>query len=259
MKNLYRLAFVALAALLAPAALAQQQGRVEETLVALYDLDSASYTYCSSAGVGGAVLSDGIPVAIPVTTSGSSTTVSAITATTAPFAQVAIGDIIYFLQTQVQATPEPLVKGRVVERVVTAKASSDSITISSAIQLPATPTGTTFYRRPVTCGTAATNGWVPLFGYREASFTFMLNQGTFTTGGVDARWECRNSGVDAQPVAIYTPATFTTPGITSRYTVVANGTFDECRIGFKLSGTDDGPDTAGTEEQITTQFRAIKW
>ena len=94
-----------LLALVACAPFARAQaggGTVDITLQALYDLDSTSYTYCRTTGQGGQVLSSGTPENILVTTSGSSTTVAAVTASSAPFARVAVGDFIYFVKTQTQ-------------------------------------------------------------------------------------------------------------------------------------------------------------
>lgn len=225
-------------------------GREQLLLNALYDLDATDPTYCVTTGIGGQVRSGALAVDQLVTTSGSSTTVTAVSAsTTDPFLNVAVGDVLIFPRT-FSATTGGFIPTRE-ERVVTAKASNDSITINAAIELPLA--GTTFAYREPSCGTTATSGWVPVQNLRDVTFTINIAQLSVASGGVAVTVDCRNLGVGSGANTIFAPTAYTTTGVRSFIIVEP---WDECRIGYELSGADDGSDTGADAEQITVRLRA---
>ncbi len=220
-------------------------------LATLYDLDSTSLIYCRTSGASNIVFQDNRITRVPITAAANSTTV---TSTGGAFTNLVVGDHLFLVD------PSPLTLGRVVERVITARASANSITISSAVSTSTAVSQQSFEWRKLECGTAATSGWVPVEALRPVKFSIAVNQLSVATGGVDIRVECREQGEDAQPFRVY-PTTgftnYTAAGIDSRL-VVGLSIYDlwkECRVGVKLSGTDDGGDTGANAEQIT--IRAV--
>lgn len=217
-------------------AFAQEQ--VAARMAIKYDLDSDSYTYCRLEGQGDRVDGPGLVGPAAILTSGSSTTVSEATASTNPFTNVAVGDVI-------------IVDGNVV--AVTARASAASITVDTAINLTA---GKTFQYFKHACGTAATDGWVTVGPTDSVILGFELNQED-TTSGVDVRWECKAAVPSAQPVQVYpdnsagaATKTYTAAGIDARTWVNIDVAVSACRIGFKVTSTDDGTDTGAARESI---------
>lgn len=203
-------------------------------LVSSYDLAATSYIYCSTADTGGNVWSDGVGVEVPVTTSGASSTVTAVTASTNPFAAVAAGDELVFN-----------LDGVIYHRVVTAKASSDSLTISgfpaATLNLGGGRHGTAgygFYYRRRTCGTGDTVGWIPVRGANSVSFDIAVV--TINATSIDATVYCRGGGSVQTPISVSTK-NYTAAG--GDFVTLAGGTggikFDSCRVGLKVN-TDTG-------------------
>ena len=232
------LALAALLALVMPAAAAQQ---AKATFVTNYDLDSTSYTYCVTTGQDGRAFDAPRQGAAKVSTVGSSTTVAAVTASSGPFTFVSVGDVLFFKIDNVTST-----------RYVTARASADSITVDTAINLSADASGYGFTFLKVVCGTTATDGWIPVTGWRFKKLVSYIEQMN-TTGGIDVRFECRDLTLDTNVIQVY-PASgannYTAAGITSGIAVVLEEPWDECRIGYKITTSDDGGDTGANQEQI---------
>jgi hypothetical protein len=193
-------------------------------IVAAYDLTSTSYTY--------PLLGNPLSGSANVKTSGSSTTVTAASGT--PFADVAVG---------AELTIQTDVTTRVV-RAVTAKASDTSITVDTAANLSGNgSTGYPFSYRPLSDGTGLTQGWIKVSQYSEKNYVFEVN--TINATNITVRVECKSSGDMASPIQIY-PATggtgqcgtgvVTTAGITGRCAVVSYEPWDQCRVGFILTG-----------------------
>ncbi len=231
-----RRALLALAALLtlAPAAGAEQAKAYFQTN---YDLDATSYTYCVTTG------KNGDPFGAPregnsAVTAAASTTVAATTANTFPFLFVSVGDVLFFKDTV----------GAVTVRYVTARASGDSITVDAST----TVTAANFTFLKVSCGTAVTDGWINVAGWKTKKISTYIEQMN-VTGGIDVRWECRDATIDSQIVQVY-PASgannYTTAGITSGTSVVIEEPWDACRIGYKIGSADDGGDLTTNTEQI---------
>lgn len=219
-----------------------------------YDLDASDLTYCVVTGVDGSAF--GAPMTGPalVETSGSSTTVTAVTASTNPFAEVSVKDII-------MAKPSPgLETVNVV--TVTAKASADSITVDTAVDWSA-GSGLVFQWLKVTCGTGAENGWIDVSGFSFYTMEVQYNQGDLD--GFDVQWECRESAIGSLANKVWPPTTttdtsvcgggtlttgfcrFTTPGATARLAVGSEFPWTECRVGIKFQSADASEATTDLE------------
>lgn len=244
--------------ILALASDAGSQGAAKEgQLALLYDVDSATLTYCVTNGADKGPFTDPISVLPKIKTTGASTTVTELTASTNPFTTVAVGDVLVILT---PSTTDPLSTTLV---VVTAKASAASITVDTAINI----TGNSFgYYRNV-CGTTAADGWfaVPA-GAARVSIGVQYDQGDLDA--LTVRWECKASGAGAQPVILYPGegancgiggtlstdrCSFATAGITSRVTVVDESpAFAFCRVGLAFAAT-DAADTTVLLEKVTVK------
>lgn len=210
--------FVLVLCLLASSGWAQQEGQAAVWFSA-YDVPNTSYTYCVTSGQLGNPWGPATRVAIPVGTSGSSTTVAAITASSAPFATVAVGDVLYF-----QTDPY----GAVSTRYVTAKASSDSITINSAITLSASA-GYPFQYKHVACGTAATDGWIGVNQFTTKAIQLCVS--TLNATSITFSVEAKIAGAPSS-ATLLTPA-YTATGC-NVYSVPEQ--VDQLRVGVKLAG-----------------------
>lgn len=248
---------VALLVLWPAVAWSQVQSVNKARSVSKYDLDSTDFIACVYTG------QDGNPWAAPrpgsgttgtsganIKTSGSSTTVTEVTSGALPFGLLAVGDQIF-------------VNGNI--RYITAKASGASITVDSAINIENGGNGYPFTWNKRSCGTGASDGWISVSGLSRYFLSFHLNQMNATS--IEAKWECRNSTDDTNPVNVY-PGTLTSgvcPGGTvasnaCSYTaagqntrtdvLVENMPYESCRISMKIS-TDDGVDTGANAESIT--------
>lgn len=244
-----------LLALLPAVAMAQSSSAPQvrkAILFSNYDLDATDPTYCVFTGVNGSPFGGALPGGAPVSTSGSSTTVAATTASTNPFANVAVGDILYVLSSGPQTTP--------VVRYVTARASADSITVDTAITL--TAASFTFKRR--TCGTAATSGWVDVSTCWDAKIAWRVAQQD-TTGGISVTVRCKDNDDSGVGTLVYPPTN--TGGVrecedTGIFATTTTGCavtipegWDSCRLGLEIVTADDGADTTSHAEQISANLR----
>lgn len=222
-----RLLFLAVA-LLADVASAQTIGKS----AVRYNLESSTMTYCRVNGKNGDMYGAPIEGPAAVQTSGSSATVTELVASSAPFANIAIGDILYL---------EPIGGPPVAAGyLVTARASSASITVDPAVNLTG---GRPFKYRKTSCGTAATSGWFGISTTGPTLFDVQYNVGDFTS--VDFVIECRVD-TSSEPTQILpttggTYTNFTTPGIAARYGhTLVDPVYQECRVGMKWVGADGG-------------------
>lgn len=169
------------------------------------------------------------PVALKgfVTTSGSSTTVTAV-GTATPFAVVDVGDIII-------VNPGPGVADQI--RYVTAKASSISITIDTAANWDNSGAGYSARWQDVTFGTAATDGWVSVGSLVDKSVQVEVTtiNATSITFSIEGRASPNaTASVLLQPV--YTAADSDIFQIPER--------IDAIRVGIKLAGDSGAQVTA---------------
>lgn len=183
------------------------QSPVTVTNSALYvrhDLDSTSAIACSygilkpggfeSGAVG---VSGGL-----ARTSGSSTTT---TSTNNAFANVVVGDVIW-----------ANISGKSVSRVVSAKASADSITVDSAWNLGTA--GVSIQYQNQVCG--ANSGWFLVEGSDNFEITWEIGAMAVSSGGIGVRIEESSNPIDS-----ITTAVNIWPGTSSTTAQCGSGTY----------------------------------
>jgi hypothetical protein len=173
-----------------------------------------------------------------VKTSGSSATVASNTASAGALGLVAVNDLLLFN-----------VKGQLLERLVTAKADADSVTVNSAIDLSA---GYSYTYKRRYFGPDTEDGWISVAGFSGVAFLVDVDQMN-GTGGITTSAECRIAG----PLAIVHQVG--TDNITAAgskvYTVdLRLAAYDQCRIGIRWATNDDGSDTGSAQEQVSVAF-----
>lgn len=229
------------------------------TVLYQFDVDSGTENFVKLTGADGTVFGADRVVqtaGAKISTSGSSTTVSATTALTVPFADLGVGDII-LVKIGPDAAPSI--------RYITAKASGDSVTVNTAIDLSADATGYFFKWRKKVSGTTAADGWFDVSTLSPLDRTITVQ---YDQGDLDAllvRWQCRVRSLDTQPVTVYPGesdgcgtggtlasgfCSFATAGVDSRLAVVVGGKWDECRVGLKFAAS-DASDAGANLEQVT--------
>jgi len=191
------------------------------------DLTDTSYTYCKLAGTGGDAYNTATPIPGPgkIGNSGSSATIDEITAGTDPFAELTAGDVI---QIQVGRT--------IVKRTVVTVTSAASIDVDTAVDLSGDAAGYSWVWWKEVCGTAVTDGWIPVS--LATTVAFELNWVTKNATGLDYSFECRVGGDAA---IVIEQASLSAAGATTA--VLTSGVWDECRIGMKI-------DTATSAQSI---------
>lgn len=225
----------------------------------LWDVDSDSATYCVSLGQGNSPWGAAKPGAATIESSGSSTTWTAVTADTLPFRDLAAGDVIYAI---------PPGGGTIVTRLVTAKASGDSITVQTAADISAGD-GYTFTFRTASCGTGITNGWIDVSNYSDLTGVIQYDQGDLATG-LEAQIQCKQNSDNIVAVPLYpvegnlgcgtgTEASgyclFATAPASLPFQIT--GRWDACRIGIRRSGADTS-DAGANLESVTITLYAGK-
>lgn len=222
-----------------------------------FDVDSSSYAFCRLEGQNNDPFSGAIPGRARIKTVGSNTTVSEFTASTNPFTDVAIGDVLQVVVAGVPTT-----------RMVTARASAASITVDTAIDLSATGGYTwTFWKH--VCGATANDGWIDTKGASYVGLTTQFEQGDITS--LDIQFQCKADGKGSLPVVVY-PGETSDCGIggtlstdrcnflnavkgtdTARLTVVLSpALYSACRVGFKWVGADTADGTTNLEKFTST-------
>jgi hypothetical protein len=234
--------------------LVQAQGTDTAFWAINYNISASSYTYCVERGLNGNPFGGPISGADKIKTSGSSTTVTENTASSGPFALLSVGDVIIVT----------LADGTSSVRNITAKASSASVTVDTAIDLSA---GYAFRWYKTVCGTAATDGWIDVGNYADKTYILEYNQGDLDS--LDVRWECKYDSPTAAPVVVYPSegdgcgqgaqttaqeCNFATAGITSRLAVTDYSPATACRVGLKYHSTDTS-DATTNREQINLTFQ----
>lgn len=202
-----------------------------------FNLDGTTYVYptlCTLTGgsAAGQCPGSGYDVQRKITTSGASSATVTAVSSNAAFDLVAVGDMILISPDGAEVTTPAL-------RRVTAKASSNSITVDSVITIAAA--GANWRLWTLTAGTgAAGDGWFRMDA-RAATIQVQIDQMS-VTGGIDYSLECGMS-----PLGTSTPLTsdsVATANIASASTVtlVVAEPYDLCRLGLKI-GTNDNLDT----------------
>jgi len=208
-------------AVLAPTS--QAQGIESATFVATYDVASTSYIYCTTSALK--------PGTANIETSGSSTTVTAVSGT--PFESLAVGD-------DIQVT----LAGVATRRRLTAKASAISVTVDSAINLDV-DNGYGFQWNDVTCGTAATNGWIPVSGLRNKAVQINLD----TINAASIEWKIQGRVKGGATAADITNETSWTAA--NAQVVVIPEELDAIRVGVKVT-------TDSAAQSFSAYFQGVK-
>jgi hypothetical protein len=188
-------------------------------------------------------------VALPITTSGTSSTTVTSVATNAAFTDVAVGDMLVIA----------LASGQVYERRVTARASADSITVHQAITIPAA--GVPFsYRRRYLSSDPTDIMAVPVGGWKSATFTWAV-EANAATGGVvtqlactrqDPNWPTPNWVTQPQPITTIASGA-TTVDAAGLYSAISESIdvestgYTHCKQGFRF-GTGDDLDAGGADK-----------
>ena len=215
-----------------------------------YDVASATMTYCTLRGRAQSPWLEPIQSNVPIETSGSSTTVTAVTAGTNPFSAIAVGDVLIVYHDNTTDV-----------RLVVAKTDADEVTVDVAVDWSA---GYPFSWLQTTCGTTSTDGWLNVEGFEVVQMTVQYEAGDLDT--LDVAWFCKEKGLGANAIRVYpgpssdcgdgslsgTVCTFasTGQGLTVR---VPHNAFSQCRVGLKY-GSSDG----GTREQVTTTLSVAR-
>ena len=232
-----------LVALASAAQAALPEDAVRFPLMSDYELDATSFIYCRTLGPTGLVDEDPIAVGIPIKTGGSGTDVVAVTAGSNPFANVAIGDELLL-----PAYPG----GAIQRRYVVTRADADNITINATAAIGVNPASSytqypTFAFRKRVCGSTATDGWFPVHGADMINVQLQIDQ-INTTTGIDYQIECKIDGTVAVGVIVIGPTTQTAVWRSGN---IVTEPWDFCRLGLKMTSTDDGPDAGATAEKIS--------
>jgi hypothetical protein len=249
--SLYTAIYRALALLLVVAMLprpadAQVPSAVQlpQVVIEGYDLDSTTYVYPFS----GPLLTGNSRVV----TAGSSTTVTASAGT--PFTSLSIGDRI------IVTRGDNTVDARTVATCVPACGpTATSITVTAAVDWTG---GFPWSWRRVTAGAGIGDGWYACAKTLAGSCLWVIQvDQQNTTTGIDFRLECElNVSTGHAPISVFERAAVTVAGIGTvaapgRFAVDVVNPFDRCRLGIKLTSTDDGGDTGANAEIINVYTR----
>lgn len=156
-----------------------------------YDLDSTSFKYGrlrrARPGQGG------------IKTSGSSTTVDAITAGIGTFASVTVGDILLIYDRETKY-----------ERKVASVVSPDQITVDSALNIDNSGAGVpSWYVMPFEIGTADTDGWQSCEHLVQESKKVRIEAPAIqAAGGLDIQIETLDPGFSSRPSVVLGPVNF---------------------------------------------------
>lgn len=174
---------------------------------------------------------------IPVTNGAATTDIVAVTASTAPFAATAPGDILLFN-----------ISGGMYERAVATEADTDTITVATGVTLPAA--GQNFKYHKVFKGPDTEDGWVNVTEFKSVMWNWIL---AALTADAHTFLQCRNiiNGAGTAAVTVDTDAITAAGTVTS--TLDRNTLpYDECRAGFDFD-TNDG----GGAEDLTIQMTGV--
>lgn len=229
----------------------------EHHIAYAWDVDAAALTYPALVGLGGSTGGGlgQINVPIQVQTSGSSTTVSATVASSAPFTGLAVDDVVIFVR-----------DGVVSKRVIVTFTNADTIVVDTAITLAA---GNFSYYK-FRAGTTAADGWVDMAGLGDSkTIQIQWEQGDLATGLLYVI-ECMTSGLDPQPAQVFPTTTcglgtlttlqclipVASVGTSTIGRVQVELTADQkmCRVGVLRSGADASDATTNRERVSISVF-----
>lgn len=245
---------------------AQIASVVQRPIYVNWDLDSTSDV---AGSFGPEVPAEGRTVA----TSGSSATT---TSTNAAFSNVVVGDVIW-VSVPASCTNAGLGSTRT-PRLVTAKASDNSVTVNAAWDL--CTTGRSLRYQKFTSGASA--GWIPVDGASIVMITSQIDQMAVSSGGIRMKIEGQYSIFADSASSVLSPVNLW-PGEAGTSTQCGGGTFTSgycvytaagtaTRINFTtagvtfptfirlvaaFTGTDDGGDLTTNLEQINATVTTV--
>lgn len=222
---------LAVLGLAVPAAQAQTaKARTDIPVFVGYPLDATSLTYCA---IGGPQTGSG-----RVKTSGSNTTVTAVSGLPDPFTNLVEGDKLMF------GTPTGIVT-----RIIVTASSATSVVVDAAVNLGSTGVAFSYQTYGATCGTAATSGW---FSVLPGDYTLCVRIAQMNvTGTIDFAVDTRNQDAyGSGPISLLTGsfASATYPDNGDCFNIGEKTS--SFRVGLKINGTDDGGDTGANEERV---------
>lgn len=234
-------------------------------MMASWDLDDTDDNSCIAAPI--------FPAA-RIKTTGSSTTTATLTANTLPFISASVGDIIY---ANVVGT-NSATQGPKTGRVITAKASGDSITVDAAWDLGTLGQGFELWK--VTCAdTTANTGWTNVKGNKISQAYMSIDQMVVSAGGIAVKLEAAYGELTDSFLSVYNvwPGTVTNADIcgvgtwTAGYCVYTSASDAKAvvtltdvvnptglRWVFQISDTDDDSTPASENEKITAGLVEVK-
>lgn len=193
----------------------------------------AAYEYCRMTGQSNAVFDVAYEGRIKITTNGSSTTTSALVASSAPFLGIDVGD-------ELIVNLADSASGKVERRSVVTNADDDTVTVNAAWTLsPDATTGRTFRYKLLACGTGADDGAIGTDGYKVVRFDVQ-----WTTKAA-ASLEILVQGRDRSGTTAWSDLATDVLGAVGTKTIQVNQlVYEQMRIGIKVSG--DSGDQAVT-------------
>lgn len=219
-----------------------------------YDLDATTYVFpvlCSPGNSGTVYTADNCPGQArfetrPITTTAAaSTTVTAVSSNSA-FNELLAGDEIEVYNPSSQTNSTASGRER---RLLTARASANSVTVDSNITIPTAGSKFAWWKR-VVAATAA-DGWFSVGNTTEFSLRLAFEQAN-VTGGITYKVECRDAYLDRKgPVVLVAGETNVTTFPSTVRVNVYDERYAECRVGLKIGTADDGGDTGADQERIT--------
>jgi hypothetical protein len=197
------------------------------------DLTATSYTYCAMTGQYGNPFGESRLGTAAIKTTGSSTSVTEVTAGTNPFTNLAVGDMLIVRRSATSAS--------ITDRVsIVTRTDAANVVVSSAVNW----SGQQFRWLKKSCGTAVTDGWfgVGVFNTVESQLEWVTKAAT----SLEMQTECAiGAGL---PVPVWTTSA-TAAGQWSH--VITAGVYDRCRVGLKL--------TTDTGVQVVNAHISVKW
>ena len=231
-------------------------------MMANWDLDSANDSAC---------ISTPIKPLGRIKTTGSSTTVDTLTANKLPFILASVGDIIYANTfTATGTTPGPKTG-----RVITAKASSDSITVDTAWDLGTVGEGFELWK--ITCAdTTLSTGWTNIKANLSTQAYMSIDQMVVTSGGIRVKLEGAYGEITDSFLSVYNlwpgpvAASCGVGTWTAGYCVYTSATDAKAAVSlvnvnttavrwvFAFTGTDNDTTPSTDNEKITAGIMEIK-
>jgi hypothetical protein len=171
-----------------------------------------------------------------IKTTAYSASIASFTGSAGALTMVSVGD-----QIQVNDT-----SGRPVVATIIAKASNDAATLDRSVLLTGSA-GHAYRYKKLTKRSGILGGWFDVAGATGVTVFVNIKQMT-GTGGIDVDVECAAGIPDVQAHPALASANVSAAG--TKILQIADGPWDECRVGMKWGTGDDADATAGAEERV---------